>query len=213
MGFLKSIGKLGKKVLGGIGDAAKFAAPALNFVPGVGPLAAAAAGGLGGVLGELNDADGFNLGQGLGAGALSALSAYGAGRAKGALSGRGAAAAGAPASAAGAARRTGLAGIGDTLAGSSGGGWGNVAGDVLGFARKNPGLVLGGIGAVTSALGSARNDSREREALQALQADYEARRGLRGQAVDLISRPLEVAPDLSHIFDDPGNPYRRARRA
>jgi hypothetical protein len=207
MGFLKSIGKLGKKVLGGIGDAAKFAAPALNFVPGVGPLAAAAAGGLGGVLGELNDADGFNLGQGLGAGALSALSAYGAGRAKGALQGAG----GGGAAGAAGPRRGGLAGIGDALAGSSGGGWGNVAGDVLGFARKNPGLVLGGIGAVTGALGSAKNDSREREALQALQADYERRRGLRDQAIAMIGQPIAPAPDLSSIFADPGNPY--ARRA
>jgi hypothetical protein len=127
--IFKKIGRLGKKVLGGIGDAAKFAAPALNFVPGVGPLAAAAAGGLGGVLGELNDADGFNLGQGLGAGAL----------------------------------------------------------------------------------GSAKNDSREREALQALQADYERRRGLRDQAIAMIGQPIAPAPDLSSIFADPGNPY--ARRA
>jgi hypothetical protein len=203
MGIFKSIGRIGKKVLGGIGDAAKFAAPALNFIPGVGPIAAGVVGGLGGLAGELNDADGFNLGEGLTAGLGSGLAAYGLGRSMGAARGAGGAATAA------APGRGGLAGIGNSLAGSSGGGWANVAQDALGFARQNPGLVLGGLGAVTSALGSARNDGMESGALRSLEQDYARRRALRDQSIAAMLQPTEQRRDESALFADPGNPYAR----
>lgn len=73
MGFWKSV----KKAVGDIGDVGKRLAPGLAFIPGVGPVAAGAVGGLSALAGNLNDDDGFKgaLGDtmaGAGAGYLGA---------------------------------------------------------------------------------------------------------------------------------------------
>ena len=60
-------------LLGTIGDVGKVAAPALGFIPGVGPLAAAGIGAGAGALGKLNDEDqslGSIVGSTLGGAAL-----------------------------------------------------------------------------------------------------------------------------------------------
>lgn len=54
-GFLKKIGKIGGKILGGVGDVVSKAAPALGLIPGVGTVAGGILGGAGGLLGNLND--------------------------------------------------------------------------------------------------------------------------------------------------------------
>lgn len=82
MGF----GKFLKGVAGGVGDVAKFAAPALTFIPGVGPVAAGLVGAAGGALGTLNDRDEegnerqFNFGRALKHAAGHGVGSYGAAR-------------------------------------------------------------------------------------------------------------------------------------
>lgn len=63
-----------RKLAGGIGDVAKIVAPGLVFIPGVGPVAAAAVGAAGGAMGTLNDKQGTNPGR-----ALKNALGYGAG--------------------------------------------------------------------------------------------------------------------------------------
>lgn len=86
--FIKKVGRGIKKAVGGVGDVAKFVAPALNFVPGVGPLAAAGIGALGGLAGQLNNKD-PSLGAGLREGVMSGAASYGLGAARGGAGGLG----------------------------------------------------------------------------------------------------------------------------
>lgn len=193
-----------------IGKVLKVAAPIAGaLIPGVGTLGAAAIGGLGNAAGQYAQSGKVNIGQSLLSGGLAAGG--------NALLGNGLGSTGAPGGAVG-YTPTGVvegagglgkaAAVGSKIAGGSGG-LGGLLGTVGDLATTYGPLVAGGLGAIGAGqLGSQAEDLRNQAARVAMR-DYQQRAPLREAAVTGLTGPRPVREDLSGLFTDPSNPYRR----
>lgn len=123
--------------LNDIGDSASKLAPAVAFIPGVGPIGAGALGGIGKLLEETTDND---KGVDIGGVAMAGAGGYGAGKLAGAVGG---------ASGLVDAAKGGLKGIGSLVTGGGGGAAATTS------SAAAPGIGVGG--GTTYSLGSAAN--------------------------------------------------------
>lgn len=198
--------------VGSLGGVLKTAAPFAGLIPGVGPLVGAGLAAGGSALGGALHGDKFDLGKTLlagGAGYLGGkLNPFGTKLpAAPSLAGMGDSTYG-PASmvgAAGAAGTPGYAGGGGILSkiglGSGGG--------LLDKALQYGPLIMGGIAGANR---QHESDQMMQNAVRGAQADYASRAPLRDFAQSqILGLPNLEAPDLSHIFNDPSNPYNRIR--
>lgn len=204
-----------------IGGVLKAVAPVAGaLIPGVGLLGAAAIGGLGNAAGQYASTGKINVGQSLLAGGMAAggNALLGNGLGSGGTGAFGST----PAGVAG----TGPAGTGwggsatmggnapaalgaGAQAAASAGGIGGALGTAGNLLTKYGPLVLGGIGAVGAGkLGSQAEDLRNQAARVAMQ-DYQQRAPLREAAVTGLTGPRPQREDLSGLYADPSNPYRR----
>ena len=194
MGFFSGLGN----ALGSVGRFARRAAPLVGLIPGVGTLAAAGIGAAGGLLG----------GEGLGGAARGALGGALGGLAGGGLSALSNRPNAAPGGASGDSGDSGGGGGGGFF-----GGLGGALGSVGNFARNNPELLLGGLGALQNARQQSRFEGQQREGLgfarnqlqnqQAIQQMMMERLQDRGQGQEDFGQRAAAA------FDDPGNPFFR----
>lgn len=168
-----------------VGKVASTLAPAAVLIPGVGPVAAAAIGAGGRAV------SGGNLGQIAGAGARGFIGGSAINAAKGALAARGAAGA------------AGAAG-----AGGGGGGLAGLASGALDFAKANPAVIAGAVGAINSAGQQAKGANAVDRASGIALNDYNMTNPLRRRAVEMLSQPLPQARDLSYL-NDSANPFAR----
>lgn len=156
----------------------------LAFIPGVGPLAAGAAGALGGAL-----KPGGNLGSAISGGLEGAASGLAGGAARGALGVGGAAApAGVSALSAGSA-------IPDSALGLSSGGGGGLLGGIEGLAGQAGNFLTGNGGknalgiaqGVNSALQQKKSTDYAKDALGSVEAAYNAKAPLRTQGLGMLA--------------------------
>ena len=168
-----------KKLLGGIGDVAKFASPILAL-SGVGAPLAAGLGAAGGALGTLNDKEGFSLGRAARDAAIGGGTAYAAGS----LPGTGAK-----------GSKLGSFSLGDIL--KSAGGW----------AMKNPEALLGGASMGLGALQQGKAGKMQQKATDFAMQDYASRAPARQASMDFIQGGVPQVANLSALTDDPYNPY------
>lgn len=200
-----------------IGKVLSIAAPIAGaLIPGVGMLGAGLIGAGGNALGQYAGTGKVNLGQTLmaggGAAAGNALLGNGLGAGKtGSMFGSAApgVAPTGPNGWGGDATMGGNAMPGAPAAlgkGISVGGILDKGGDLL---QKYGPLVAGGLGAISAGkLGSRAEDLRNQAARMAL-TDYQSRAPLRDAAVTGLTGPQVQRPDLSGLYNDPSNPYRR----
>lgn len=187
----KGIGKGLGKGLGAVGDVAKRAAPLTAFIPGVGPLAAAGIGAAGGLLGNLNDKDGFKgaLGDTITGGLVGGLGNLGIRKLRG-------------------------GGLGGLLGG--GGGRGPMGGLLggPGGGRKLDALdiaaLLGG-GAAAISAGKKQGEANKllKEAAARNEADLQSRAQFKDALLQRLGQPASKA-DLGAAFADPTNPFATA---
>ena len=192
--------------MGSLGGVLKTAAPFAGLIPGVGPLLGAGLAAGGSALGGELAGDDFNLGKTLlagGAGYLGGrMNPFGGGGGGGAAAGVGNATQSMGA-ASGAGGTPGIAGGGGILDRVLGGG------SMLDKALQYGPLVLGGI---ASANRQHESDQMMQDAVRGARADYASRAPLRDFAQSQIMGTAGLtAPDLSHIFADPSNPYNRVQ--
>lgn len=206
-----------RKILGGIGKVAKFAAPALALT-GVGaPIAALV--GAGGAALERATKEGANVGNVLGSAAKGGV--YG-----------GLGAAGISRAAGGA---TGLAGV-RALAGNAGnllmgrptaeardpstgellqaaGRTPGVVGGITDWIKRNPGLAatlgLGAASAITGARQDAQNDDLRRQALTLASQGQDERAALAAASRKALLGGMPARRSLADLYADPGNAYSR----
>jgi hypothetical protein len=208
-----------KQAAGDAGDFAAKAAPALAFIPGVGPLAAPI-GALGGLAGQLNDEDGFHgvfgdVLKGGAAGAAGALgnhllggqnlvrSAFNGGRSMlgGALgAGGGATPGGAAAAAGGGAPSRFL-----RVAGGVGRTAGGLLGGAVDYLKENPELALAGVGMYQNARNQASASGLRDSALDMAQSSYNDMAPLRSMLVQRLGSMPQVDP--SHLLGSAAGPY------
>jgi len=187
---------------GDMGDLSARAAPIAALVPGIGPVVAAGMGAVGGVMGELNDEDGFNFGQGLKTGALSAVGSLGVGKlgsmVKGAGGLQGVMRAAPVSKLLGGGGAGGMSLPGGAAAGAGGGGGGfslgGLARGALGFAKDNPELVMAGAGMVQNARRQAGADGLRAEALDGVRARANEMAPLRAAAVQRLLAMPQIDP-------------------
>jgi hypothetical protein len=215
-----------RDIVGGAGDLVKKVAPIAAVIPGIGPVIASVAGGLGGIAGTANDEGGFNLGRGLKDGALSAVSAYGVGKLGSAVKHAGGLSqvagsilprlgAGQVSSAAPAA--TGAGGAGGAAPRSFLGGLGNLAktavgkNGVVGKALANPGTILAAGAAIQGARQGQKAGGLQDQAVQLAQAQAADNARFKDLAFKKLSAmDLGARPNVAGVFTDPGNAYARA---
>lgn len=202
MGLFKSLGK----VVGGAGDLLKKASPLASFIPGVGPIAAAGLGAVGALAGKANDKHvtlGNTLGSMAGGAALGGIGGYGIDKLQGMASGGaglGGVAKGLFGSRSPASAVAGVAGQAPAA--------GGLFGKALDFAKTNPQLVLGGLGALNSARQQSGADNSRNTALQLMQQDMQNRQPFfQMMAQRMAQQPQGV--DLSAILRDSSNPFAR----
>lgn len=185
-----------KKIVGGIGDVVKKAAPLAALIPGVGPVAAAAIGAAGGLLGNLNDDDGFRgaLGDVLLGGLAGGAGGLALEKVPALLQGAGSLFAG------GAGAAADAAGGGINV--------GNVLSRAGRFLLDNPELILGGVSAIAGARQHGKATEAMQRAIDFAMRDAEERRALRGAALERLMGPGPARRDLSEVFASP-NPYAR----
>jgi hypothetical protein len=221
-GFLGSVKSVG-------GDLLKYGAPvAAMAIPGIGPLAAAGIAAGGNTLGRAVKGDPFSL-QSLvlsgaaGAGGNMLLGGQGF---KGISSigqrmGMGGAAPGgaAPGAASPALTSQGVMAPGGGTIGAVGGAGGvaNAAGSGFSMGkamdaveRFGP-LVVGGLGAYQTMQDQSKANALRDRGIAMAEKDYDARAPFRMRASEFATMPMPSRPDLSSIFNDPGNPYNRVR--
>lgn len=179
-----------KKGLGAIGDVAKFAAPALNFIPGVGTLAAAGIGAAGGMLGQLNN-ENPSWKSGLKEGAISGIGTYGFGKGMDAYN------AANPGGSLLGQIGGGVRGVGGLLGGGGQGGQGGI---------NWPGMLMGGVDTFMNAKDATRNRGLEDEQINWARDSQARQRALEDQILGSLNKPLNV-PDLNNVFADPSNPF------
>jgi hypothetical protein len=196
MGLWKSIKGVGKKVLGGIGDVAKYAAPVAALVPGVGTLTAAGLGLGGGLLGQLNDKN-PSLSAGLKQGALSA----GAAGTLGSLGGGGTSFLGNAGNA--------IKGVGNQLFNPYGGGIPGVTSQMGG---TNPllNLALGAVDTVSNARDATRYRGIEDEQIAYAKAQQARKQMFEDQVMGNLNKPLNM-PDYTSTYEDTSNPFYKPR--
>lgn len=202
-GFLSGLGNF-------VGGVLKTAAPiGAAFIPGIGPIAAGAIAAGGSAAGGLLRGEPFKLDKTLLAGAAGAGGNW-------LLGGQGLK---------GISGVPGRLGIGGGGAGSTVGnatqamgGVAKVAGDgggggLLDMIGKYGPLVAGGLGMVGNYQDASKaNELRER-GIASAERTYAERAPFRMRALAAATAPQPQRPDLSWIFNDPGNPYNRAQRA
>lgn len=213
MGFFSGLKKIGGKVLGGIGDVARVAAPLASFIPGVGPIATAAIGAVGGALGSLNDRH-ASLGSVLGnvatGGVIGGVGGYGVDRLQGAVSGAG--------GLSGLAQRAGLrsmpssavAGAEPTIAGAPnrhGFNLGGVLGGVGRFIGKNPEVALMGLGALQNARTQTHAGDIRSQAVDLAREDMASRAPFRALALEQMKRLMTAPHTTANLPVDTGNPF------
>jgi hypothetical protein len=130
---------------------------------------------------------------------VGTLAAAGLGGAGGLLAGEGLK--GALTGAAGGA----LGGLGGKLIGGAGG-LGGVVRGIGGFAKSNPGLILGGLGAIQSARDRTRQQDLIDRTMGDQQADLARRRALEDRIVTGIGS-RGARPNLSRVYADPSNVF------
>src|SRR5690606_4456117 len=182
-----------KKIVGGIGDVVKKAAPLATLIPGVGPVAAAAIGAAGGLLGQLNDDDGFRgaLGDVLLGGLAGGAGGLALDKLPGVLQ----------------AARSIVPGAAGAAAGG-GSGVGNVLSRAGRFLLDNPELLLGAAAAIAGARQHGKATEAMQRAIDFAMRDAEERRALRGAVLERLTDEGPQRRDLSEVFAGP-NPYAR----
>jgi hypothetical protein len=193
---------------GSLGGVLKTAAPFAGLIPGVGPLLGAGLAAGGSALGGELSGDDFNLGKTLlagGAGYLGGkLNPFGGGG-------------GAVAGAAGTGTQSmpGIAAQASTPGYAGGGGiLGKLGiptggGGLLDKALQHGPMILGGLAAANR---QHEADQMMQEAVRGARQDWQSRAPLRDFASSQIMSTADLqAPDVSHIFADPSNPYNRVR--
>lgn len=97
------------------------------------------------------------------------------------------------------------------------GGGGGVLGDVWGWIKKNPEMILAGLSAIQGARRQGKADDLREEAI-AFAREQDARREPFRAAVgsqlfgeDGALKPMAAAPDFSDVFADAGNPFARRK--
>lgn len=195
MGLWGSIKGVGKKVLGGIGDVAKYAAPVAAFIPGVGPLAAGAMGLGGGLLGQLNDKNG-SLGAGLKQGLISGTTAYGLGK----MGGGGSSFLGNAGNA--------IKGVGNQVLNPYGGGMAGLPGVGMAGAlgAGGLGLALGGVNAFMNAKDDTRYRGIEDDQINYAKAQQQRQQEIQDKILGNLNPKLNV-PNLGGLFEDTSNPF------
>lgn len=199
MSLFSGIRKVGGKLLGGLGDVAKFAAPALALT-GVGAPLAAGIGLAGGLAGQLNDKHG-SLGQGLVQGGLSAAGSLGAGALRG--SGLASKAAGAlglrsmPSSAAAANGAAPAAGLN----------LGGFLGSAAKWLGKNPEVAMLGLGALQNARTATQASGLRGQAVDLARADMASREPFRQLALAQLTKLANQTHTVPNLPVDVGNPF------
>lgn len=195
-----------------IGKVLKVAAPIAGaLIPGVGMLGAAAIGAGGNALGQYAGTGKVNVGQSLLSGGLAAGGNALLGNGLGSVPGRtvGYTPTSVVEGATGGLDAAKSAAMAGKAAMGSGGGLGGIlrgAGDLL--TDYGP-LVAGGLGAIGAGkMGSQAEDLRNQAARVAMR-DYQQRAPLREAAVTGLTGPRPQREDLSGLYADPSNPYRR----
>lgn len=211
MSFLGSIGGAIKHGVQGLGHLAEKAAPIVGLIPGVGTLAGAAIGGLGGLAagdglggalkyGLQGAASGFGGGLLDNAGGISGIASHipGAQSLESILGSVGGGAAGSVGNTSlglGAAG-TGVGGVADAAAGSSGGGFGGLIGQAGHFLTGNGGKnALGVAQGISSVLDQQKANNYAKDALGTVEGSYAQRAPLRAQGVQQL------------LASQQGNPY------
>ncbi len=218
-GFFGSVQSVGADLL-------KYGAPiAAGFIPGIGPIAAGAIAAGGNTAGRALQGDPFSLksallsgaagyggnalmgGQGLnGVSGIPGRLGIGGGGGAGSQVGNMTQSMGGGLSAGPGAASGAGAGAFSTAAGGGGGG------GVLAALSKYGPLAMGALGAVGSYQDNAKaNDLRER-GIRMAEQDYAGRQPFRDNATMFATMPQPTMPDLSNIYEDPGNPYNRTYR-
>lgn len=190
-----------------IGKVLKIAAPIAGaLIPGVGMLGAAAIGAGGNALGQYAGTGKVNIGQAALSGGLAAGGNALLGNGLGSTAAQGGAVGYTPTSVvegAAGAGSGGAAGLPTAL------GKGLSLNGVLGTLGKAAPLIAGGMGAIGAGkLGSQAEDLRNQAARIAL-TDYQGRKPFRDAALEGLMGPQPQREDLSGLFSDPSNPYRR----
>lgn len=201
MGLFKSIGKF----VGGVGDVVKKVSPLASFIPGVGPLAAAGLGAVGGLAGKLNDKNvtlGNTLGSMAGGAALGGVGGYGIDKLQGLSAANGGGIAGAARGLFGGGGGA-ASNIATAAAGNAAGG-GGLLQQALNFAKNNPELLLGGAGLVSGALGQHSADKTRNEALALARSQQDQRAPL---FAALLARMNNPTRPVSLSYRDPNNPF------
>lgn len=188
------------KILGGLGDVAKVAAPIAAFIPGVGPLAAAGIGAAGGALGTLNDKN-KSLGSALGQGALFGGLGYGAGKLAGSNATFGQ---GITNALNGLTKAGGAGGVLGAL-GGGGTGMGGGNGSILSTLLQNAPVLLGGAGMLNAAHQQSSADNTRNQALDLLRQDLQSRQPFRDALLKRLTGDQPAPPVFGAV--DSGNPF------
>jgi hypothetical protein len=186
-----SIKGVGKKVLGGIGDVAKYAAPVLALTPIGAPIAAGIGLG-GGLLGGLNDKGGYDLKKSLTQGAISGGGALLAGRMGGSAGGFGTKAGNV------------IKGVGNTLLNPYGPGMDGIPG--LGGGMNPLSMLLGGIDAASNARDATRYRGIEDDQINYAKAQQARQQAMQDKILGNLNPALNV-PNLGGLFEDTSNPF------
>lgn len=197
MSLWGSIKGVGKKVLGGIGDVAKYAAPVAAFIPGVGPLAAGVMGLGGGLLGQLNDKD-PSLGAGLKQGLISGTTAYGLGK----MGGQGTSFLGNAGNA--------IKGVGNQILNPYGGGVAGLPGmataGMYGSGANPLGLLMGAGNTFMNAQDATRQRDIENQQIDYAKSQQARQQEMQDKILGNINPALKI-PDLSSLYADTSNPF------
>lgn len=207
--FSKALHGVGKLV-GGVGDIVSKAAPLASFIPGVGVLGSAAAGAIGGLMGKANDHHvtlGNTLGSIAGGAALGGIGGYGIDKMQGMAAANGGGIGG---FLSGLTHGSGIPGVGglNPALGQTPGNTGGLLGQIAGFAKNNPELLLGGIGALSNARQASGSADMRNQAIDLVMQDYNDRKPFRDLALQRLST-LGQSPNLPQMPVDT-NPYAKA---
>lgn len=198
-----TLGKIGESIRKPVGRALQVAAPFASFIPGVGPLAAAGLGALGGAVGGkiAGDSDKHALmagaagaagGYGVGKGFAGGLGGFdGMAKAGGGLMGK---------------VGSGVKAVGKAALGGMGGGGEGQGGGGFGMDDLIP-LLLGGGAAWQGVTANNEANALRERAMGMAEQDYAGRGQFRTAAAPMLLN--QQRPDLSATFGGYTNPYTK----